>query len=373
MSRRFNLFSFTGLTLAALIGLIAVSGAHAAEPAAEASEAPATLRIGDKAANLSPEILWLRNMLVPEFKQGTVYIVYLWSTDSPNSMGSFPQLHGLDMQFREQGVVTISIAIDMTPGGFEPIDVIKSRAEFMAHTVAEDRGTHIKDHWYTPTGYTIAPVVFVINQDGVIAYMDTKLSEIEDVVRQVINGDWDINAAIAEFDEIRNLEARMESVIDEATTAATKGNWSRVVELAQVLLDADKEHYYKMSMTKFMLNLTKLNKPGDAYQWGYVIIDDHIRNDSTMLVTMADTILFTPGIPFRDYNLARKAAERADALTDGKLAQVQNALAAAWMELGDPGKAIEFQMKAVEMAPTTDKRQEYQAKLDHYLNQSPAQ
>ena len=185
----------------------------------------------------------------------------------------------------------------------------------MAHTVAEDRGTHIKDSWYTPTGYDILPVVFVIDQSGVIAFMDSKLSQIESVVRDVLGGAWDIETSVAEFDRVRELEARMEPLIDEATSAARKGDWSHVIVCAEKLLEEDKTHYYKMAMTKFMLNLTKLNKPGVAYEWGYTIIDDHIRNDSSMLVTMAETIAFTPGIPYRDFNLARKAAQRADELT----------------------------------------------------------
>jgi|GEM_PF-6265111 len=362
----------TALSLACLGVAALVSPAWAQqEQAEEAVKAPETLRIGDPAQDLSPEILWMRNMLVPEFKDDTVYIVYLWSPDAPGSMGSFPQLHGLDQKLRSLGVVTVSIAIDMVPGGFEPVDVVKSRAEFMAHTVAEDRGTYIKDHWFTPTGYDTLPVVFVINKEGVIAFMDNKLSQVEQVVGAVLDGAWDINAAIAEFDRVRALEARMAPLIEEATDAARKGDWSHVVVCADELLKEDPDHYYKMAMTKFMLNLTKLNKPGDAYEWGYTIIDNQIKNDSAMLVTMAETILFSPNIPYRDYNLARKAAERADTLTDGQLAQVKNALAASWMGLGESGKAIENEMEAVRLAPTTETQQTYQNTLDRYLNQLP--
>lgn len=382
MFRRSTLYSIAGL--AATLSFSAGSGSLAAEPAltaqaieiADAPETHATplsLRIGDTAQDLAPEILWLRNMLVPEFKDDTVYILYLWSPDSPNSMGSFPQLHGLDQSLRDKGVVTISIAIDIIPdSGFEPIDVIKSRAEFMAHTVAEDRGTFIMDNWYTPTGYSTVPVVFVINKDGVIAYMDDKLSQIESVVKAVLAGDWDLDMAATEFVRVRDLEARMEPVIEEATDSAIKGDWARVIVLAEELIAEDKVHYYKMAMTKFQLSLTKLNKPGDAYEWGYRIIEDHIKNDSAMLVTMAELILFTNGIPYRDYNLARKAAERADILTGGQLGQVKHALAASWMGLGETGKAIEHQMEAVRLAPTSNIRQSYQNTLDQYLSHLPS-
>lgn len=374
MFRRSTPCPFAGPALAALALTLGACATLAADPAPESApaEQPLTLRIGDTAAPLAPEILWLRNMLVPEFKPDTVYIVYLWSPDSPNSMGSFPQLHGLDQTLRSDGVVTASIAIDMTDGGFEPIDVIKSRAEFMAHTVAEDRGTYIKDHWFTPTGYDNLPVVFVIDQQRRIAFMDDKLSQIEGVVRRVLAGDWDIPGALAEFDRIRSLEERLEPLIDDAMAAANMGDWSRVITSAEELLKADKEHYYKMAMTKFMLLLTKLNKPGDAYKWGYEIIDDHIKNDSSMLVTMSETIAFTADIPYRDYNLARKAAERADELTGGQLAQIKHALAASWMGMGESGKAIENEMEAVRLAPTSDIKQSYQQTLDRYLKATPS-
>jgi len=333
---------------------------------------PETLRIGDKARDLAPEILWMRNLLVPEWKDDTVYVLYLWSPDSPASMGSFPQVHGIDQRFRSEGVVTVSVAIDMQPGGFEPIDVVRSRAEFMAHTVAEDRGEFIKQHWYEPTGYDTLPVVFVINTDGVIAFMDNSLAQVSLVLREVLAGEWDIEAAQNEFDRIRELEQDVQPLVNEATAAARRGDWGQVVQYAEELLEADKEHFYKMAMTKFVLLLTKLNKPGDAYEWGYKIVDDHIANDSGMLVTMAETIVSASGVPFRDYNLARKAAERADKLTDGKLAQVKNALAASWMGLGESGRAIEQQMEAVRLAPTKDARDQYQATLDRYLNQVPS-
>ena len=91
MPRRSTPYRLAGFMLAVSVAL---AGAAAADPAQaspmEAKPEPKTptLRIGDTAAALSPEILWLRNMLVPEFLEGTVYIVYLWSPDSPNSMGS---------------------------------------------------------------------------------------------------------------------------------------------------------------------------------------------------------------------------------------------------------------------------------------------
>ncbi|MCB9838136.1 MAG: hypothetical protein H6813_02255 [Phycisphaeraceae bacterium] len=356
----------------ALAGVTLAGPGDTATASAADNAPPASLRIGDKAHDLAPEILWLRNMLVPQFDEGKVYILYLWSPDAPGSMGSFPQLHGLDQSLRADGVVTISIALDTTPGGFEAIDVIKSRAEFMAHSVAEDRGTFIQDHWYKPTGYDHLPVVFVIDQHGRIAFMDDKLMSIDHVVREVLAGNWDLDAARAEFDRVRDLENRMEPLVDEAMKAAGKGDWPQVVESAEQLLDADKVHYYKMAMTKFMLLLTKMNKPGDAYEWGYEIVDDHIRNDSGMLVTMAEAIVFTPNIPYRDFNLARKAAERADELTDGQLAQVKHALAASWMGLGQSGKAIEMEMEAVRLAPTTDAKKTYQEALDLYLKAPPA-
>jgi len=359
----------------AFVSLIAslslAAGAVAQDDAAQEAEAQQTLRIGDTATDLAPEILWMRNMLVPEFKEGTVYVVYLWSPDSPNSMGSFPQLHGLDQKLREDGVVTISIALDLVPGGFEAIDVVKSRAEFMAHTVAEDRGTFIKDNWFTPTGFKTVPVVFVIDQEGTIAFMDNKLHLVEKAARQVAQGDWDVQAAAHEFDRVRELEERLEPLIDGAMKAANQGDWSQVIAVAEQLLEEDKEHYNKMAMTKFMLLLTKLNKPGDAYKWGYAIVDDHIKNDSPMLIAMAETIAFGQGIPYRDFNLSRKAAERADVLTDGKLGQVKHALAASWMGLGETGKAIEFEMEAVRLAPTDETKQQYQAALDRYLSDSP--
>ena len=375
MTRRSTMQSMTTCLTALATGLLTVAcSAQGPKAEMDAPEAviPETLRIGDDAADLAPEILWLRNILVPEFLDGTVYVLYLWSTDSPGSMGSFPQLHGLDQRFRDKGVVTISVAIDVQEGGFEPIDVIKSRAEFMAHTVAEDRGTYIKDNWYTPTGFETLPVVFVINQEGVIASMDNKMAKVEKNVTAVLEGTHDINHAIAEFDRVRDLEKRVEPLIEEATLAARQGNWSHVIVCADRLLEEDKVHYSQMAMTKFMLYLTKLSKPGIAYEWGYKIINDHIKNDSPMLVTMAETILFSPGIPYRDYNLARKAAERADILTDGKLAQVKNALAGAWMGLGETGKAIEFQMEAVRLAPTADAKGIYQESLDQLLNQLPS-
>lgn len=359
-----SMFAAASLILAAS----ATAGPEDDAKAPAEAEAPETLRIGDEAMDLSPEILWMRNMLVPEFKEDTVYVVYLWSPDSPNSMGSFPQLHGLDQKLREEGVVTISIALDLVPGGFEPHDVVRSRAEFMAHTVAEDRGTFIKDHWFMPTGFKSVPVVFVIDKEGTIAYIDDKLNQVEKVARAVANDQWSIEAAAGEFNRVRELEARLEPMIDGAMKAANQGNWAEVINVAEQLLEEDKQHYYKMAMTKFMLLLTKLNKPGDAYKWGYAIVDDHIKNDSAMLIAMAETVNFSPGIPYRDYNLARQAAQRADELTGGQLGQVKNALAASWMGLGETGKAIEIQMEAVEHAPTAEIKQQYQTTLDRYLN-----
>jgi len=59
-------------------------------------------------------------------------------------------------------------------------------------------------------------------------------------------------------------------------------------------------------------------------------------------------------------------------LTGGQLAQVKHALAASWNGLGETGKAIEQEMEAVRLAPTSDIRQSYQGALDRYLSELPS-
>ena len=84
---------------------------------------------------------------------------------------------------------------------------------------------------------------------------------------------------------------------------------------------------------------------------------------------VAWTIVDNPNVKNRDYDVAMKAATRANELSKGKDAAILDTLARVYYEKGDLKNAVKYQKQAVEHAPDNQMGADIKDVLKKYMKE----
>ncbi|MFO0492586.1 MAG: TlpA disulfide reductase family protein, partial [bacterium] len=144
-------------------------------PAAEPVAPKTTLTVGDKAPALVVE-KFLKGEPVTAFTPGKVYVVEFWATWCGPCIAAFPHLSKLQAEYKDKGVTFIGVNVWERPYNEGTLDkvaaFVEKQGERMAYTVAFD-GKEAKTNkaWMEAAGQNGIPHAFIVNQDGIIAWM----------------------------------------------------------------------------------------------------------------------------------------------------------------------------------------------------------
>ena len=120
------------------------------------------------------------------------------------------------------------------------------------------------------------------------------------------------------------------------------------MEILDRNLEADPDNLGFLTQ-KFTVLLTHLDRTDAAYAMGGKVLEAS-WDESGALNAVAWTIADDPSITTRDFELALKAASRANELTKSKDPAILDTLARVYYEMGDLERAIKWQRLAAENA-----------------------
>jgi WD40 repeat protein len=173
-----------------------------------------------------------------------------------------------------------------------------------------------------------------------------QLAEADSVVEAIRNddtfGDADRRAALNLV--LKRLDTERISRLDAIDAALESEAWNEAERLIDQAIAADpgniglRERMLRMVLTRMA--------PERAYACADRLIDD-LPDLPRVLENLAVYILDDPDVSVRNLRVARKAAARANELTDGQHADILETVARIHYELGDLQKAIELQRLAV--------------------------
>jgi tetratricopeptide (TPR) repeat protein len=133
--------------------------------------------------------------------------------------------------------------------------------------------------------------------------------------------------------------------------ARKSGDWDAVMKMIDKEVAAAPERSKaSLLVNKFQLLLTDANKPADGYKLGREIAAAN-KDNAMVLNQMAWFLLDNPKVKDPDLQFALEIAQQAVDANKGD-SSVIDTLARAYWETGNKAKAIEWQKKAVEKAPT---------------------
>lgn len=172
---------------------------------------------------------------VKKFQKGNVYVVEFWATWCGPCIGSMPHLAELQNKYRGQKVQVISISDETldTVEAILPKDHPQAGKTFAEVTSAyslttdPDRSTH-KDYMEAANQPGI-PTAFIVGKDSKIEWIGHPM-EMDEPLAAIVEGKWDREAYLKEFQERAELEKNYEKIsmlaqakkFDEAIALADK-------------------------------------------------------------------------------------------------------------------------------------------------------
>jgi thiol-disulfide isomerase/thioredoxin len=308
------------------------------EPKAKAPK----LTIGDKAPALTVE-KWVRGEPVTGFEKGRVYVVEFWATWCGLCIKSMPHLTELQSKYKDKGVTIVGVTSKDPNNTLDKVEaMVKEKgSEGMGYTVGWDTERKTNEAYMKASGQNGIPCAFVVNQEGVIAYIGHPI-EMDEPLAQIVAGKYDLKKAAEEY---RQEQER-----------------------------ADKEMASMAEVNKIMQKFKSLMDSGEyakAYDSVREPLEGVLKDNARGLNFIAWTIV-DPENPVDkpDLDLAYKAATRAVELTKEKDGAILDTLALIVFKKGDVTRAIELQKKAIAAIPAAE--EEMKAELEGRLKEFEA-
>jgi len=362
---------------ALLLALVAVtSSVLAADPA---------LKVGDPAPKLQNR-KWVQGDPVKEFEPGKAYVVEFWATWCLPCRASIPHLNEIYTKFKDQGLVVIGQDFgEQDDALVEPF--IKKMGAKMTYRVALDERTDSKkgkmvETWMTAARLISIPCAFLIDTQGVVAWIGNPMELKEEMVEQVLDGKYDIHKAAADYEkDFKNYEKVFEAQqawVKEMEPANAKAKamsramrekkWDEALDdliAAEKLLPEGRRAAMMINLESYRFTILLGKKDyAAAYQLAAKMSDAH-KDDSGLQNYLAWQIVRDKTIEKPDLELAESLANRANEAAKGKDPEVLDTLARVLFMKGEKEEAVKAQAKSVVLAEPFDKAAK-QSTLDSY-------
>ncbi len=329
--------------------------------------AAASLKVGDPAPKLQPG-KWVQGEPVRSFEKGKAYIVEFWATWCGPCRVSLPHLNEIAQKYKDKGLIVIGQnAFEQDESRVAPF--VKSMGDKMTYRVAldkksgKDKGV-MAETWMEAAGQRGIPTAFVVNKEGLIAWIGHPMRLNDALLEQILDGSYDIKKAAVEYGQRQEREAKLSDLSRQLNTAMRDKNWQKaeaaVTEMETVLPESERDGLATTRMS-ILLSQGNLN---DAANLALKVSDAH-KDDAMLQNELAWKLATQKDLRGEALESAATIAARANDAAKGKNPAILDTLARIRFIEGDKQAATELQEKAVQLADGGVKQQ-LQNILDSY-------
>ena len=318
-----------------------------------AQDSGLTLTIGDKAPSIDIEH-WIQGKPFTEFEEGKVYVVEFWATWCGPCIASMPHMSALHEEYQDEvGFVGVSD---------EPLPTVtgwlerkgrdgKVNGERASYPLTTDPDESVKNDYFRAAGQRGIPSAFLVGKTCEIEWIGHPMT-IDAPLAAVTAGEWDrdsfkltFEAEIADERVMSALMAKVRPMIQEGA-----------VENAIATLEGARDDLLQPANLDYQVFALRTQRG----LWNDEAIETTAATATTadnpmLLNAMAWSLATATATPaeFQSalLDVALAAATRAVEMTDSKDGSIVDTLARVHYEMGDPSTALEWQEKAVALAP----------------------
>lgn len=330
------------------------------KPRPGGSAAGPTLAVGDAAPPLSIA-KWVSGEPHPRLESGRVYVVEFWATWCGPCRKSVPHLSELQKRFGER-VSIIGIASLEQDGVADVEKFIQQCAEKPSYSIAWDDNGQSNQAWMEASGQEFIPIAFVVEQSGKIAWIGHPMDGLDQALTSVLDGSFDLPKAVSAAKRKAQVAAQIKPLRRSLDAQMRAGQIDDALRTLDRMIELDADYAY----VKFITLATGANDYKRAYAYASESIDGVLSQNAPMLTALAWAIVENPALQQRDLEVAKRAAERANVLADGKSASALAALARLAAEAGEMDRAVELQSKAVAIESNKTIQADLESRLKDY-------
>jgi len=332
----------SSLIAVAFLAIVGLSRAPAAE-----------LNVGDPAPELTISE-WVKGGPISKFEPGRTYVVEFWATWCGPCRTSIPHLTELQKKHEKDGVEIIGVSVwENDYSGVEPF--VEEMGEKMDYNVAVDdvpegeRTGKMAQNWMEAAGQSGIPTAFIVH-DQKIAWIGHPMT-MDEPLAKVASGDFDIASAAAEFEAQQRAQSAMQD-LQQAMANVRPGDWKGAIAVLDEFIEKHPTLETQLALPKFNM-LLQAGQQEEAVAYGSKLVDSALKDDAMSLNNLAWLVVdpqMNLDLGEGGLKMARKAAERANELTEGEDPNVLDTYAKVLFDSGEIDQAIKLQEKAVEIS-----------------------
>ncbi len=310
------------------------------------------LGIGSPAPKLEVKE-FVKGNAVKGFDKNKIYVVEFWATWCGPCKVSIPHL--TELQMKNKDVVFIGVSVwEDDPAGVTAF--VKKMGDKMNYRVAMDlipeKGEaddgKMALGWMKAAGLKGIPAAFVVNGDGVIAWVGHP-SGLAKPLERIVAGKWDVAAAA--------LREKLRHEIEAKLTKPGNATPTELVKFLDDKLKADAELEESFGVSKLGLLLRVEDGRDAAAAYADRLVEKVFPKEKDELIAVAEEILEVADDAKKDASViavALKAAKRVDAMAESKDLRAAFLLAHVHRANKDTPNAITEMKRAIKLAKDAD-------------------
>ena len=324
------------------------------------------LTFGSKAPKLTVKS-FVKGEAVEKFDKGKIYVVEFWATWCGPCRATIPHLTKLQKQYKKE-VTMIGVAV-LEEDQDEVGKFVQKMGDEMDYRVAldlvpedgdGDDGAMYKS-WMDPAELQGIPAAFIINGDGLVAWIGHP-GQIDEPLKKIVDGKWDLVAEAKKIREIAAEKKKLEALFTKLR--GLYGDFEKTADPTEILTELDvamkelPDRATQFAMVKFQVLSSPKGNVDKALEQGNKLLElEGVGEDPEVLNSIAWMLVSPERDKKADPKLlkfALKVAIKADNLSKNQDPSIADTVAKAYFDLGQLDKAVSTQERVVEQVAGTD-------------------